>query len=569
MVRIEAHKLEKAYGTQVILHEADFRIAHGSKVGLLGRNGEGKSTLLRILAGVEAADAGEVKLAGTVGYLPQVVETCHGLLREYLGDGGRSAHKISLITARVGLPDTLLDSRMTRLSEGEKARAAMARLLLQEPDILLLDEPTNHLDVRALQWLEDFLAAFSGTVLVVSHDRYFLDRVVDRVLELENGKLTGYAGNYSFYAKQKAELLNRQHREYAEYLAEKRRLEEAVRKKMVQARKAGTVRRPKDPHEKRHSRSDFFAAKEKKMARQAKALVSRLEKLEKKEKPRVAAAPKLVIQPGTGEAPPVLIEAEGLAKSFGTRRLFEGVRFAMERGERVALIGDNGVGKTTLLRIIVGELAPDRGVLRVAPGVRLGYLDQRLRTFDDDLTVLEETMRRTSRSPNEVRTILARLLFRGDEVHKKVAVLSQGERVRLAFAGLVLSDCNLLVLDEPTNSLDLPSREAVEEALEAYQGGILFVSHDRYFLRRISTQVWELTEGTVFCSRAPYREYRGRPQGISKLDETDRADELLLLETRLADLSARLTGAAGTDEESRLNAEYIALAREINRLRQK
>lgn len=570
MVGIEAHNLEKAYGAQVILHRASFQISHGAKVGLLGRNGEGKTTLLRILAGEENADAGGFRLKGKLGYLPQEAPAGSQLLGEYLGSGGQPTYAIRRVAARIGIPEALLTSSMTCLSEGEKARAALARLLLAEPDILLLDEPTAHLDVGALKWLEDFLAAFVGTVLVVSHDRYFLDRVVDRVLELENGKLTAYSGNYSFYAKQKTALLDRQRREYADYMAEKRRLEDTVRAKMAQARRTGTVRRPRDPFEKRNSRSDFFAAKEKRMAKQAKAMVSRLEKLREKERPHVATAPNLILESDAGAAvPPIIMEAEGLAKGFAKRQLFSDVRFAMERGQRVALIGDNGVGKTTLLRIITGELTPDRGTLRVAPGVRLGYLDQRLRVFDDRRSVLEETMQRSGCPAREVYNILACLLFRGDAVHKKVAVLSRGERVRLAFAGLVLSDCNLLVLDEPTNSLDLPSREAVETALDAYHGGILFVSHDRYFLRRMSTQVWELADETVHCSGVPYSEYRGRPQETNGPDEADCEAELLLLETQLARLAAELTSVAGTEAESALDAEYIDLARKINRLKRR
>lgn len=228
---------------------------------------------------------------------------------------------------------------------------------------------------------------------------------------------------YDFYAKQKAQLLEQQRRAYTDYVAEKKRLEEAVRAKLAQAQRTGKKRRPRDSFEAR-ARKDFFAGKAKKVARQAKAMVSRLEKLEKKEKPQTAPTPNLVMGPGVGAAARILIEAEGLARSYGQRLLFEGVGFSLERGQRVALIGENGAGKTTLLRIIVGDLTPDRGVLRVAPGVRMGYLDQRLRSFDDNLTILEEVMQKTDRTPGEVRTVLASLLFRGAEVETRLAEVS-------------------------------------------------------------------------------------------------------------------------------------------------
>jgi len=554
MVRIEAENLEKSFGLRVILRRVSFKIGEGERVGLIGKNGQGKSTLLNIIAGLEPPDGGTVKVRGRAGFLSQAAERFDGTLGTYLRRGGRPGYAAEKAMARVGLDRALLSSAFQSLSEGEKVKAALARILLDDPEILLLDEPTRHLDMRSLEWLEEFLAAFDGTVVVVSHDRRFLDRVIHRVLELEDGTLTAYSGNYSFYADRKQQMMERRREEYLAYTAERKRLEKAVREKMDQARRMAKKRRPSDSFQVRNQK-DAYGTKAKKVARQAQALRTRIERLEARDKPRAAPDIKLVLEPGAPAASRFIVEARGIGKSYGGRVLFRDVSFAVEKGERVALVGDNGVGKTTLIRLIVGRETPDFGTVRIAPSVRIGYLDQGLAALTDDLTLLEEVIRKTGRRPGEARNVLASLLFRRDEVCKKVAVLSQGERVRLALAVLVLSGCNLLVLDEPTNCLDLPSREAVERALQRYEGSVLFVSHDRYFIDRVATRVLELAGGRL-------REPAGIPA-----ESAGGADRLLLLETQLAEVSAQLALSAGTEQESILNKRFIALARRIAALK--
>lgn len=561
MIHIQVDHVWKSFGERVVLQDISFQINEGERVGLVGRNGEGKTTLFRILLGEEEADQGSWYIQSPWGYLAQIAQDYMGTVQEYFREMGALEYQMRRAMGRVGLDEGLLSSSMGNLSGGERTRVRLARVLLSDPSVLLLDEPTNHLDITALQWLEDFIKGFSGTVLVISHDRYFLDRVVGRVLELEQGQLREYTGNYSEYARQKKELLERQYHEYEEYMDEKRRLEEAIRRKMQKGQSMEKVRRPRDSFQARNS-SDFFRAKARKVSQNAKAIEKRLEKLEKKEKPRELRNIHLNLETDNSTISRVLAEGAGLEKGFGSRRLFSGADFQIRRSSRIALLGDNGVGKTTLIRILLGQEKADKGTLRIPPSVRIGYLDQELNQLREEHTVLEEAAGEGSRSLEEIRTLLGCLLFRRDDVYKPVGVLSMGERVRLTLARLILSGCNLLVMDEPTNHLDLPSREAVEEALLQYNGTLLFVSHDRYFLERMATETWVIQEGRLQCLPYTYTEFiQHRTEG----NQQKKQEDLLVLETRLSRLSAELDSCSDEEEKTRLNREFVELAREIRK----
>jgi ATPase subunit of ABC transporter with duplicated ATPase domains len=553
--------LFKAYGDRTVLDDISFEIAAPLKAGLVGRNGAGKTTLFRLLLGEIPADGGTLKLTGSVGYLPQQPADFGGTLAQFLEQDPAPRIPRAKLLQQAGLAERLLQSDFATLSGGEKTRAGLARLLAGEPEIMLLDEPTNHLDLQGIEWLAEWVGRFPGNVLVISHDRYFLDRVAGAIFDLEDGKIRRYSGNYSAYAAQKQLEREQADEAYQAYRQEKRRLEEAYRRKMEEANRITKKRVHRDGVVAKGP-TDFYAGKSKKVARNAKAIEKRLEQLEPKARPKADVSLQLELDEKTAARSRILAEGRGLRKQYGTRAILDGVDLLLRRGGRVALTGANGTGKTTLLRLVAGELPADAGELRLAPSVRLGVIDQESKLLREENTILAEV---GAVQPDRVavRNLLACLLFRGDDVHKPIAVLSRGERVRVSLAKLILSGCNLLLLDEPTNHLDLASREAVEEALLDYPGTLLFVSHDRYFLNKLATEVWQLGEGKLRVFPGGFREYeaeRNRPRPLDR-------EERLLLEHKLARLAGELAGAAEGQREE-LEREYLEAAQELRRLKE-
>src|SRR5215212_3851462 len=512
---IVARDLVKYHGGDLkVLSGATLSVEAGEKVGLVGRNGAGKTTLLDILAGNSEPDAGSVEHPGgaKVGMTDQKL---------YAGDRGALSLEQEIISAFEPLMarERELEELGTRLSEdpsnalmerygrlqseferdggyeyraraastisslgfapedwkrpvgsfsgGEQSRIALARLLMEEPDLILLDEPTNHLDLHAIEWLESFVKGARSAVLVVSHDRYFLDAVAGSILELEDGRLHRYPGNYSKYVAEKRareEQLARKAKANAERRAQ---LERFVEKNRVKASKAS----------------------------QAKSKQKLLDRMEKIEGPRSASKNvRLDLGGETARAGRVVLEMEDVryAHDDADEPLLEGLDLVIERGERVALLGPNGTGKSTIMRLATGELSPQRGTVRPGNNVRLAYQDQQVARLDDSKTVLEEAMDTTGFDAPEARDLLGAFLFSGEDVFKKVGSLSGGERNRLSLAEIVVSGANLLLLDEPTNNLDIPAREALEDALLEYRGTMFFISHDRYLLRKLATRVVDL-----------------------------------------------------------------------------
>jgi ATP-binding cassette subfamily F protein 3 len=510
---IVARDLVKYHGGDLkVLSGATLSVEAGEKVGLVGRNGAGKTTLLDILAGNSEPDSGSVEHPGgaKVGMTDQEL---------YAGDRGALSLEQEIISAFEPLMarERELEELGTRLSEdpsnalmerygrlqseferdggyeyraraastisslgftpedwkrpvgsfsgGEQSRIALARLLMEEPDLILLDEPTNHLDLRAIEWLENFVKGARSAVLVVSHDRYFLDAVAGSILELDDGRLDRYPGNYSKYVagkKAREGQLARKAKANAERRAQ---LERFVEKNRAKASKAT----------------------------QAKSKQKLLDRMEKIEDPRSASKNvRLDLGGETARAGRVVLEMEDVSYAHTDEPLLEGLDLVIERGERVALLGPNGTGKSTIMRLATGELSPQRGIVRPGNNVRLTYQDQQLARLDDSKTVLEEAMDTTGFDAPEARDLLGAFLFSGEDVFKKVGSLSGGERNRLSLAEIVVSGANLLLLDEPTNNLDIPAREALEEALLEYRGTMFFISHDRYFLRKLATRVVDL-----------------------------------------------------------------------------
>ncbi len=518
MIILSAKDLTKTYGVDVILDKVSFHVNEGDRIGIVGANGAGKTTLLNILSGRLSADGGQfyVSQNTTIGYLRQkdnfnkentVLEEIHKIfahleameeemhrisdeidrlgaeagtliqrltdMQEEFKEKGGYTYKseINGILSSMAFGEEYYNKKISTLSGGEKTRLALACLLLEKPDILFLDEPTNHLDIGTLKWLEQYLKGYKGTIIMVSHDRYFLDQMATRIFEVEHHKLYSYEGNYSAFAEKKRALREAQFRAYNKQQTEIRRQEDMIRR----FKERGTE----------------------KLAKRAASREKMLEHMERIERPEAELGKmKLHFRQEYQSGNDVLF-AEGLAKSFGfgvTRReLFENVNFDIKRGERICIVGPNGVGKTTLLRIMMEELSPADGYLKIGHNVKFGYYDQGQLLLNDASTVMDEVHDSYRLyKDSEIRGILGRFLFQNEQVFLQVGSLSGGEKARLALLKLMMSGANVLILDEPTNHLDIDSKEIFEDALLEYPGTVIVVSHDRYFLNKIPTRILEL-----------------------------------------------------------------------------
>jgi ATPase subunit of ABC transporter with duplicated ATPase domains len=502
-----AYNIRKYYGARALLDGISLSIGVGERVGLVGRNGCGKSTLLRILAGVEQADsggAGGLKRDLSVGYLPQLPAfASERTVLESAQEGappGVPVWQVRKALFGLGFREPQMAQRAATLSGGEKTRLLLARLLVGEHDLLLLDEPTNHLDIAMLQWLEAYLRDYRGAYLVISHDRRFLDRCVTRILDLDEGRLTEYRGNYSAYSQARQRALEKQQEDYILQQRQIRALRAFVARQMGWADSAQSG--PKRGRDQRGRLAE-------KVAKRAHAAERRIDQMlnpqgiddapkrpGKVEKQRDIAhlSTSFQVERRSGAT---VFEARSLRKGFGARTLFSDLDLYVTYGERIGILGPNGAGKTTLVRTLLGEVPPDAGEVRLGTGVQPLFLTQEQEHLDHAKTVLETVESVGGLTHTEARTLLACFLFREGEVFKRVGDLSAGERVRLAVAGAVISGANLLVLDEPTNHLDIDTRERLEDAIAAYTGTLLVVSHDRYLLDRLSERVLVVDDGHI------------------------------------------------------------------------
>ncbi len=549
MLMLSVNRVSKTYGIQTILEDVSFIINSGDRVGLVGPNGCGKTTLLRIINGLERPDAGRVAMEPgvSIGYLAQGLEPSFGAtvgevvrsgidglraaqqqvetLAEQMSTGSTSeamladygealerfealgGYAIELrcepILAGLGLQDVGLDTPVQRLSGGQRTRLGLARLLVAEPTLLLLDEPTNHLDISALEWLEEFLAAYRGAALVVSHDRTFLNNTVSRILSLDarTHRLTEYTGDYTDFEMAKAAEQDRQWMVWRDQQDELARLEASARhmRGLASYRKGGKADRTVNGDKFAAGKHGFFANRSLETSRRAKSIEQRIEKLlteDKIDKPKSTWQMKLDFGEMT-RGGQIVVALEDVGQAFGEHVLFRHVDLTLRHGDRVALIGPNGTGKTTLLRAIVGELTPAEGRVRIGSGVRIGYMPQEHETLVPSATPLSTVQALTPMSDTEARNFLHYFLFEGDDVFTPVGQLSYGERARLILAKLVVSGVNCLVLDEPVNHLDIPSRERFEAALDAFPGTVLVAVHDRAFIERFASALWVLEEQMI------------------------------------------------------------------------
>ncbi|HEX7401827.1 MAG TPA: ABC-F family ATP-binding cassette domain-containing protein [candidate division Zixibacteria bacterium] len=548
MTLIRLNNITKTYSANLVLNEIFWQIEEGRKIGLLGSNGAGKTTLFRIITGELETDKGEVIRSKhlKLGFLRQEYQledeltlfdemlkpfsellVLHDQLRElehrmssvddpgkllelygklqteYESQGGYGfENKIEQVLYGLGFKKEDFDKNLSILSGGEKNRAALASVLLSEPNLLLLDEPTNHLDIEGTEWLEQYLSEFQGTVVLVSHDRYFLDRIISEVVELENHRLERYSGNFSAYLEQKAE---RQEKTLKEYEAQREyiiRTEDFIRRNIAGQK-----------------------------TKQAQSRRKTLEKLDKMEKPKTRVKKMKMSFSSTGRTSRALVWTEEVGKKYGERTLFEQVNFSIERYDRIGLIGPNGCGKTTFLKILLGKESLTSGEVKVGSNLDVGYYDQEHEGLDLESTVLDEVWKANPRLlPAEMRSYLAKFLFFGDDVFRKIKSFSGGEQSRVVLAKLILSKPNFLALDEPTNHLDIASREVLENALLEFGGTILVVSHDRYFLNKIVNRIYafEGTDLKEYLGNYSYYEEKKR----EKKEKEKRKSELAKAEKR-------------------------------------
>jgi len=534
---LNATNISKSFGSNEIIKEANFLVNEHEKVAIVGVNGAGKTTLLKILTGEEASDSGSVTLAkdAKLGYLRQInnVDSTLSIINELytviepilnmekrmlemqeqmqhltgkaleelyssytalthtyeLLDGYAAKSKVVGILKGLGFDENDFERKINTLSGGQKTRVFLAKLLLEEPDIILLDEPTNHLDLRSIEWLESYLLNYKGAVIIVSHDRYFLDKIVSKVIDIENSTVQMYLGNYSDFSEKKQMLMDAKLKEYLNQQQEIKH-QEAVISKLKQFNREKSIKR-------------------------AESRQKQLEKIEKVEAPQTHIENMRLSLNISKESGKDVLAVHNLSKSFDDKNLFSNIDFEVKKGERVAIIGDNGTGKTTLLKIINGLLSPDTGEVIYGSNVSIAYYDQEHQVLHMDKTLFDEISDTYPEMTNtQIRNILAAFLFTGEDVYKKIGDLSGGERGRVSLVKLMLSKANFLLLDEPTNHLDILSKDVLESALNSFPGTVCYVSHDRYFINKTATRILDLTGNRLLNYIGNYDYYIEKRQAV-------------------------------------------------------
>ena len=577
---LSCNNITKTFGTDAILSDCSFHIEEREKAAIVGPNGAGKSTLLKIIMGRLPADDGTVTISKdkTLGYLAQhqnlssdgtiydellsvkkdiialeekireteqqmknaTGEQLDTLLDQYtkmnhqfeLENGYAYQSEIVGVLKGLGFTEDDFSLPVSTLSGGQKTRVALGKLLLSKPDIILLDEPTNHLDMESIRWLENYLLGYNGSVIIVAHDRYFLDRIVTKIIEIENTHVTVFSGNYTAYADKKKILRNMQLKEYLNQQREIKHQEEVIQKL-----------------------KSFNREKSIKRAESREKMLDKIERLEKPTDENTDIH--IVLEPDVTSGNDVLT-VEHLRKAFGTHTLFDDLSFEIKRGERVALIGNNGTGKTTILKIINELLLADGGTIVLGSNVHIGYYDQEHQLLHMEKTIFEEIADDYPQlNHTKIRNVLAAFLFTNDDVFKRIADLSGGERGRVSLAKLMLSDANFLILDEPTNHLDITSKEILESALNQYTGTVFFVSHDRYFINQTATRILDLTGGTIVNYIGNYDYYLEKHDELTRIyvEAEPKAQAAQMTEQTVAQ------DGSGTDKKADWQAQKAEQAR--------
>ncbi|MBR5114653.1 MAG: ABC-F family ATP-binding cassette domain-containing protein [Oscillospiraceae bacterium] len=594
MIDIAVKGVTKAFEIdKKILDGLSFEVNSGERVGLLGKNGAGKTTLFRLIVGELEPDEGEIVIGtgrriGLISQIPvypanytteDVLLSAHARIfelsakldkmREAMAagektdmglydalsaefealDGWNEEVERNKVANGLDIPPAMRAQLFSSLSGGEKTRVNLARLILENTDILLLDEPTNHLDMKATLWLEDYLEHFRGTVLTISHDRYFLDRVVSRIVEINAGRAEFYGGNYSFYAVEKQARYEEQLKKWEQESKEVKRLEDAA------------------------ARLYQWGTGNEMLMKKSFAIKTRAERVRTVERPDREKKIRGTIGQKEFRADELMV-VRGLTKAYGERTLFSGVELLVKGGERIAVIGDNGTGKSTLIGCLLGLTEADDGFVKLGPAVKAAYLPQIVRFADPHLSVLDTAMTEAKWTAQTARNRLGAFKFSGDDVFKPVSALSGGEQSRLRLCILMKDDINLLVLDEPTNHLDIDSREWMEEALSEYGEALLFVSHDRYFINRFATRIWELEDGKLTDWPCGFEEYRERKERMTRVEQVIKTEKrreakkaaVPSREKRMATLEKRI--AAAEEKIAALDADIEANSTDYEKLQE-
>lgn len=545
MLMLEISNVKKHYGDRLILDIKDFKAYYGERIGIVGANGAGKTTFLDIIAGRLMPEDGSVKHYGELAYITQL---------DLKAD--------SEVDNRMAKEFRLDFNSLDTASGGEKTRFKIASSLSRSSSILLADEPTSNLDIQGIELLEEKLAAYSGLLLIVSHDRELLDRLCSKIIEVEGGGLKQYCGSYSQYRQQKEQERNRAQFEYEQYAACKKALEEAINEKKGRVSSLRKAPARMGNSEARLYRKMGNQKAEGSLNRAIKAMETRIRKLEVKEKPKELEQVRIDINEGGKPVGRVLISGR-ITKAFGKKVLFRDAEFEVVKGSKTALIGGNGTGKSTLLKLIM----EGNEEIKLANGVRTGYFSQETDILEDELSILGNVMKASAYPEQFARTMLARLLFRRDEVYKKAKQLSGGERVRACFAKIFCSDTNIIILDEPTNYLDIYSMEAVENALKLYEGTLFFVSHDRKLISGIADRIMVIEDCKLKTFEGSYEEYVEFKKRATTITELDSQKHRLILETKLSEVLSRLSMPGKGDDIVQLDLEYKRLLTEINLLK--
>ncbi len=515
------------------------------RIGIVGINGVGKTTLLNLLSQKLAPDEGWVKAYGRSSTISQLEPPEHEEISREMA-------------SKFNIPMTYSES----MSGGEKTRFKLAACLSQNSAMIFADEPTSNMDLEGIELIERYFAKYSGGLFLISHDRTLLDSLCTKILELEDGRLKIYPGNYSSYSEQKARERERAQFEYEHYVSEKKRLERVVietGEKSKSVRK--TPRRMGNSEARLHKMGNQKAKAN--LDRAKKSVETRIEQLEVKEKPQQTAKIKLDIADAQKLHSKVIIEGKGLNKAFDGKVIFQNAEFRIENEAKVALMGPNGCGKSTLLKMIINR----EDSIRVAPSARIGYFSQDLSILDEETSILANVMGESIYEESFVRQLLARLLFKGDAVYKKVNVLSGGERVKASFAKILCQDFNLLILDEPTNYLDINSLEVIEDALQNYERSLLFVSHDRRFISSVVNQIMTIENHRIKMFKGGYEDYwaQQNKEGGKAKEEIEK--EIFILQNRLSEVIGRISMPAKKDNVEELDKEYYAILTEVKRLK--
>ncbi|HWR62346.1 MAG TPA: ABC-F type ribosomal protection protein [Clostridia bacterium] len=597
MIALSMKDIEKYYGANKVLSRITFEINEGEKAAVVGRNGCGKTTLFKLIAGTEKYEKGMLALRKgiRIGHLEQMaggfegcsvyevlldgvrevmrlraeliemeramsVEKDEALLEGLVGRYGRLTEqyeavegygiesRVDMVTAGLQIPRSMYVMDFGNLSGGEKTRILFARILISQPELLLLDEPTNHLDTASIEWLEGFIRDYRGTVLIISHDRYFLDRAVGRIIEVEDGECRSYEGNYSYYVREKERRLLVEFDNYQDQQKKIKKMEEAIKR----LRDWGN----------RGDNEKFF--------RKAANIQKALDRMEKIDRPVLERKGVSLSFEADGRSGKDAVSCEGIGKSYGSRLLFRNADMLVRFGERVGIIGANGTGKSTLVKLLLGAETPDEGTIKLGANVKPGYMEQNIEFEDESRTVLEEFKSSLILTEGEARGRLARFLFFKDSVFKRISGLSGGEKARLKLAELMYAGINILILDEPTNHLDIDAREALEAALEDFEGTILFISHDRYFINRLAGRLYNIQGAALeeYCGNYDYfKEELARRTGAGEREEERKRESKTSLPERKPAAKAN-SGAKRLEELERgieeLEEEIKSIRAEMN-----